>query len=95
MAAKQLQHKLSPAQVPSEFVLVDAALKLATNSTPSCEASISMLDEEVRSVIKSYNIPTDQHKVNTLQVIVQNFCVSVCLFLFIIVLFASLRFRCA
>jgi spatacsin len=70
-AAKQLQHKLSPAQVPSEFVLVDAALKLAATSTPSSEASISMLDEEVRSVIKSYNIPTDQHKVNALQVIDQ------------------------
>ncbi|KAE7998209.1 hypothetical protein FH972_002775 [Carpinus fangiana] len=68
-AAKQLQHKLSPAQVPSEFVLVDAALKLADISTPSSEASISMLDEEVRSVIKSYNIPTDQHKVNKLQVL--------------------------
>ncbi|GLT61213.1 hypothetical protein SLA2020_339350 [Shorea laevis] len=68
-AAKQLQHKLSPAQVPSEFVLVDAALKLAAISTPSSEASISMLDEEVRSVMKSYNIPTDRHKVNTLQVL--------------------------
>ncbi|CAB4268974.1 unnamed protein product [Prunus armeniaca] len=31
-AAKQLQHKLSPVKVPSEFVLVDAALKLAAMS---------------------------------------------------------------
>ncbi|KAG6721774.1 hypothetical protein I3842_03G128800 [Carya illinoinensis] len=68
-AAKQLQHKLSPAQIPSEFVLVDAFLKLAAISTPSSEISMSMLDEEVRSVIKSYDIPTDQHKVNTLQVL--------------------------
>ena len=70
-AAKQLQHKLSPAQVPPEFVLVDAALKLADVSTPSSEVSISTLEEEVRSVIKSYNIPTGQLKVDTLQVIVQ------------------------
>ncbi|KAM3708731.1 hypothetical protein ACJW31_02G119000 [Castanea mollissima] len=68
-AAKQLQHKLSPAQVPPEFVLVDAALKIAADSTPSGEVSISMLDEEVRSVIKSYNLPTDQLKVDTLQVL--------------------------
>uniref|UniRef100_A0A2N9FSI1 Spatacsin C-terminal domain-containing protein n=1 Tax=Fagus sylvatica TaxID=28930 RepID=A0A2N9FSI1_FAGSY len=68
-AAKQLQHKLSPAQVPPEFVLVDAALKLADVSTPSSEVSISTLEEEVRSVIKSYNIPTGQLKVDTLQVL--------------------------
>lgn len=70
-AAKQLQHKLSPQRVPSEFVLVDAALKLAAASTTSNEVAMSMLDEEVQSVIKSRHIPTDQHKVNTLQVIVQ------------------------
>lgn len=94
VAAKQLQHKLSPAQVPSEFVLVDAALKLAAISTPSSEASISMLDEEVRSVMKLYNIPTDRHKVNTLQVIVQ-ISVFLCLSPVIIVSFASLRFHYA
>ena len=70
-AAKQLQNKLSPAQIPPELVLVDAAIKLADVSTPSGEVSISMLDEEVRSVIESCNLPTDQLKVNTLQVIVQ------------------------
>lgn len=68
-AAKQLQHKLSPAQVPPELVLVDAAIKLADVSTPSGEVSISMLDEEMRSVIKSCNLPTDQLKVDTLQVL--------------------------
>ncbi|XP_021803857.1 uncharacterized protein LOC110748134 [Prunus avium] len=68
-AAKQLQHKLSPVKVPSEFVLVDAALKLAAMSTPSKKVSILMLDEEVHSVIQSYNIPTDQHQVDPIQVL--------------------------
>lgn len=67
-AAKQLQHKLSPAHVPSEFVLVDVALKLAAISTPNREVSISMLDEEVRSVIQSYNIVTNQYFIYPLQV---------------------------
>ncbi|KAK9272701.1 hypothetical protein L1049_003078 [Liquidambar formosana] len=68
-AAKQLQHKLSPAHIPSEFVLVDAALKLAAISTPRTEVSISMLDEEVQSVIQSYNLLTDQHLVDPLQIL--------------------------
>ncbi|XP_059642353.1 uncharacterized protein LOC132284280 isoform X2 [Cornus florida] len=68
-AAKQLQHKLSAAHIPSEFVLVDAALKLAAISTPSSEVSISLVDEEVHSVVQSYNILTDHHMVNPLQVL--------------------------
>ncbi|KAA8530957.1 hypothetical protein F0562_005676 [Nyssa sinensis] len=68
-AAKQLQHKLSPAHIPSEFVLVNAALKLADISTPSSEVSISLLHEEVRSIIESYNILTNDHLVNPLQVL--------------------------
>lgn len=68
-AAKQLQHKLSPVKVPSEFVLVDAALKLAAMSTPSKKVSILMLDEEVHSIIQSYNILTDQHQVDPIQVL--------------------------
>ncbi|KAJ0041339.1 hypothetical protein Pint_27017 [Pistacia integerrima] len=68
-AAKQLQHKLSPAHVPSEFVLVDVALKLAAISTPNREVSISMLDEEVLSVIQSYNIVTNQNFIYPLQVL--------------------------
>lgn len=69
-AAKQLQHKLSPAQVPSEFVLVDAALKLAALSTPNELVYTSMLDEEVQSVMQSHNILTDQYQIQPLQVIV-------------------------
>ena len=70
-AAKQLQHKLSPVKVPSEILLVDAALKLAAMSTPSKKVSVAMLDEEVRSVIRSHHIPIDQHEVDTVQVCVQ------------------------
>lgn len=70
-AAKQLQHKLSPGIIPSEFVLVDAALKLAAISTPSSEVSISMLDDEVYSVIQSYNLMNNCHMVDPLQVSVQ------------------------
>lgn len=66
-ASKQLQHKLSPA-VPSEFLLVDAALKLASLSTPSEPLSLSMLDEEIRSVMQSYNILTDQLQIEPLKV---------------------------
>lgn len=68
-AAKQLQKKLSPAHTPPEFKLVDAALKLATLSTPSSEIPVPMLDEDVRSVILSYKIPIDQHLICPLQVI--------------------------
>ncbi|XP_010261035.1 PREDICTED: uncharacterized protein LOC104599968 [Nelumbo nucifera] len=69
-AAKQLQHKLSPAHVPSEFALVDSALKLAATSTPSsCEPSTPMSDAEVLSVIQSYNIMTDCHQIEPLQVL--------------------------
>lgn len=68
-AAKQLQHKLSPAHIPSEFRLVDAALKLAEISTPSIEVSLCMRDNEVLSIIQSYNIVTDQRSIYPLQVI--------------------------
>lgn len=81
-AAKQLQHKLSPGHMPSEFILVDAALNLASVSTPSCEVPISMLDEDVRSVIQSYRIMPDHHLVNPLQVFVQ-----ICSFLLLLRVF--------
>ncbi|XP_058186031.1 uncharacterized protein LOC131303262 isoform X4 [Rhododendron vialii] len=68
-AAKQLQNKLSPGHIPPEFVLVDTALKLAAISTPSNGVSRSMLDEEVRSVIQSYNILIDNHVVDPLEVV--------------------------
>lgn len=66
-AAKQLQQKLSPGEVPSEFLLVDASFKLAAISTPNREVSMSMLDEDLCSVILSYSIPVDQY-LNPLQV---------------------------
>lgn len=69
-AAKQLQHKLSPDKIPYEFVVVDAALKLAGMSS-SKKVSLSMLDEEVRSVMQSYNILNEQHQVDPVQVILQ------------------------
>ncbi|KAM7262326.1 hypothetical protein ACFE04_021403 [Oxalis oulophora] len=68
-AAKQLQHKLSPALIPNEFVLVDAALKLASMSTPSQQVLISTLDEDVRSVIQSYKISSGHRLINPLQVL--------------------------
>lgn len=58
-AAKQLQQKLSPGQIPSEFVLVDAALKLAAISTPSTSVSMSMLDDELSSIIQSHKLLND------------------------------------
>ncbi|PIA25431.1 hypothetical protein AQUCO_11400007v1 [Aquilegia coerulea] len=61
-AAKQLQHKLSPDHVPSEFLLIDVALKLAAISTPAgSEVSMSMLDADVLSVIQSYNISSESY----------------------------------
>ncbi|KAF3440484.1 hypothetical protein FNV43_RR18768 [Rhamnella rubrinervis] len=68
-AAKQLQHKLSPALIPSEFVLVDVALKLARISTPGGLVSISILDEDVRSVMQSQKILSYQHQVEPMQVL--------------------------
>ncbi|XVF61790.1 hypothetical protein PTKIN_Ptkin08bG0158700 [Pterospermum kingtungense] len=68
-AAKQLQQKLSPGQMPSEFVLVDTALKLASMSTPTSKVPIGMLDEELLSVTQSYNILTDQYVIDPLQVL--------------------------
>ncbi|XP_061972823.1 uncharacterized protein LOC133695068 isoform X1 [Populus nigra] len=68
-ASKQLQHKLSPAHTPPEFKLVDVALKLGAITTPGSKISISMLDEETRSVVKSYNILTEKHLLDPLQVL--------------------------
>lgn len=69
-AARQLQHKLSPSHFPSEFVLVDAALKLAAISTPSNKVAVFMLDDEVRSVIQSHNLLTENQFVDPMQVLV-------------------------
>ncbi|KAK7247505.1 hypothetical protein RIF29_42388 [Crotalaria pallida] len=68
-AAKQLQHKFSPEKTPSEFRLVDAALKLAAISTPPSHVSTSVLDEEVRWIMQSYGILNDKLHVDPLQVL--------------------------
>ncbi|CAJ1937955.1 unnamed protein product [Sphenostylis stenocarpa] len=68
-AAKQLQYKFSPGQIPSEFRLVDAALKLAANSTPPSNVSVPMLDEEVHSVMQSYGLLNDKHCIDPLQIL--------------------------
>lgn len=70
-AAKQLQQKLSPANVPSEFALIDAALKLAAagSSPGSSEVSGPLADAELLSVIQSYNIPSDNLSADPLQVL--------------------------
>ncbi|XP_071689848.1 uncharacterized protein [Rutidosis leptorrhynchoides] len=66
-AARQLQHKLSPSHSPSEFVLVDAALKLAAMSTPSNKVAVSMLDDELQSVIQSHNLANENQFVDPMQ----------------------------
>lgn len=71
-AAKQLQYKFSPGQIPSEFRLVDAALKLASMSTPPNNVSVSMLDEDVHSVMQTYGLLNDKRHIDPLQVTVQN-----------------------
>ncbi|KAK4394129.1 hypothetical protein Sango_1883700 [Sesamum angolense] len=62
--SRQLKNKLSPDNTPSEFLLIDAALKLAALSTPSNKVFMSDLDDEVRWVIESYNLPTDNWEEN-------------------------------
>ncbi|XXG85857.1 hypothetical protein AAC387_Pa11g0871 [Persea americana] len=69
-AAKQLQQKLSPAHVPSEFAVVDAALNLAAAvSSGSSELSVPVLDSDVLSVIQSNNMLSDNQITDPLQVL--------------------------
>ncbi|KAK4366838.1 hypothetical protein RND71_014718 [Anisodus tanguticus] len=68
-ASRQLQHKLSPGCIPSEFKLADAALKLAVISTPNNKVSILVLDGELRSVMQSHNLFPNQHVIDPLQVL--------------------------
>ncbi|CAI0554802.1 unnamed protein product [Linum tenue] len=68
-AAKQLQHKLSPSEMPPEFVLVDACLMIAAISTPCSKVSVSMLNEDVRAVMQSYNLCTEQHLIDPIEVL--------------------------
>lgn len=67
-AARQLQNKLSPENTPAEFSLVDAALKFAALSTPSKKVVISMLDDEMCSVLQSYSLQTDHRVIDPLEV---------------------------
>lgn len=69
-AAKQLQHKLSPTQVPEELNLIDSVLKLAkfASSNGGGEISLSVLDEAVRSVLRSLDLPIEQNRVDPSQV---------------------------
>ncbi|XP_042024596.1 uncharacterized protein LOC121771783 isoform X2 [Salvia splendens] len=66
-AARQLQNKLSPDNMPSEFFIVDAALKLAAHSTSSMKVSMPMLDDDVFAVMKSCNLLTEQQVIDPLQ----------------------------
>ncbi|KAL5999631.1 hypothetical protein ACLOJK_037916 [Asimina triloba] len=70
-AAKQLQQKLSPSHVPSEFALVDAALKLAaaTSPTSSGESSLPTLDQDALSPIQSDITLSDSQLIDPLQVL--------------------------
>ncbi|KAJ0988045.1 hypothetical protein J5N97_006401 [Dioscorea zingiberensis] len=68
-AAKQLQHKLSPSHVPSELLLVDAALKLAalSSASNSGEVAESLLDHGVLAIIQTHNVPRFNQVVDPLQ----------------------------
>lgn len=69
-AARQLQQKLSPDNMPSEFTIVDTALKLAAFSTPNQKVLTSVLDDGVRFIMHSFNLLHDQHIIDPLQVVI-------------------------
>jgi spatacsin len=68
-AAKQLQLKLAPGNLPSELIILDAVMKLAMLSTPCRQVLLSMLDDEVRSVIQSHSLKIDQPMIEPLQIL--------------------------
>ncbi|KAG7544556.1 Spatacsin C-terminal domain [Arabidopsis suecica] len=68
-AAKQLQLKLAPGNLPSELIILEAVMKLAMLSTPCSQVPLSMLDDEVRSVIQSQSLRIDQPMIEPLQVL--------------------------
>lgn len=68
-AAKQLQLKLAPGNLPSELIILDAVMKLAMLSTPCSQVPLSTLDDEVRSVIQSQSLKIDQPIIEPLQVV--------------------------
>ncbi|XP_057541426.1 uncharacterized protein LOC130820175 isoform X2 [Amaranthus tricolor] len=68
-AAKQLQQKLSSGDSPFELKIVEAALKIAVLSTPLQKQSFSLLDEDLRSLIQSYILPTEDPLFDPLQVL--------------------------
>ncbi|KAL9229664.1 hypothetical protein vseg_005107 [Gypsophila vaccaria] len=67
-AAKQLQNKLSSGNMPFELRVVDAALKVAESSTPLQKQSLRLLDEDLRSMIRS-DISTEDLLFNPLQIL--------------------------
>ncbi|KAL1567188.1 hypothetical protein AAHA92_02694 [Salvia divinorum] len=62
-----LSRILSPDNMPSEFFIVDAALKLASHSTSSMKVSMPVLDDDVFSVMQSCNLLTEQRVIDPLQ----------------------------
>jgi len=66
-AAKQLQQKLSPSYIPEELVLVDVALRIATNSCDG-EISLSCFGTEALSILKSLGVASSSDMVDPLQV---------------------------
>ncbi|CAH8345161.1 unnamed protein product [Eruca vesicaria subsp. sativa] len=68
-AAKQLQLKLAPENLPSELIVLDSVMKLAMLSTPCIQVPLSMMDDEVRSIIQSQNLKIDQPMIDPLQVL--------------------------
>lgn len=68
-AAKQLQLKLAPGNLPSELIILDAVMKLAMLSTPCSQVPLSMLDGEIRSVIQSHSLKLDHPMIEPLQVV--------------------------
>lgn len=70
-AARQLQQKLSPEEnVPSDLVIVDACLELASFSSISSSGplSISKLDHDVLAIIESYDVTESGNIVDSVQV---------------------------
>lgn len=70
-AARQLQQKLSPEEnVPSDLLIVDACLELASFSSISSSepSSIAMLDHDVLAIIESYDLTEGGNIVDLVQV---------------------------
>lgn len=69
-AARQLQQKLSPDHIPCELAVSDTALKLAAISAPNIKVPVSVLDDEVQSILQSHNLVIDHGVIEPLLVCV-------------------------